>query len=131
MTLSIGLQELPTLSIADKPNRWADNVCKYIGWGVRWEIEGWLNHTDPRENTIGENIRIWANIAGRTFFRDLTDAVSHVDLGSDNMEPYLFVTRQLLWTIWSRLVTMGRGFNLGELRENSKDKINGMTYEMN
>jgi hypothetical protein len=54
MIRSIGLNELPHLSIADRINRWADNVCKYIGWGARWEnFEGWVQHTDPREYTEG------------------------------------------------------------------------------
>ena len=131
MILSIGLNELPHLSIAERVNRWADNVCKYIGWGARWEnFEGWVQHTDPREYTEGQDARLWANIAGRMFFSDLTEVVSNVDLGSENMESYLFVARQLLWTIWSRLIYLGRGYNLDELRENSKDKIFGMTYEL-
>ena len=83
MILSIGLNELPHLSIAERTTRWADNVCKYIGWGARWEnFEGWVKHTDPREYTEGEDTRLWANIAGRSFFSDLTEVVSHVNLGS-------------------------------------------------
>lgn len=117
MILSIGLNELPHLNIAERVNRWADNVCKYIGWGARWEnFEGWVKHTDPREYTEGEDTRLWANISGGCFFSDLTEVVSHVSLVSDNIEPYLVVARQLLWTIWSRLITLGRGYHLDELR---------------
>jgi len=35
MILSIGLTELPYISIQGRLGRWADNVIKYIGWGAR------------------------------------------------------------------------------------------------
>jgi hypothetical protein len=132
MLLSISLTRLPDMNARDRVMAYAESVTNYFGNGACWEnFRGYCRSLTPYCGPNGRrNHNQWAFIAARLFFSDLTQLCCSEKLSLEGRQQYTNMAAQLLSTVWSRLVTTGKGLDIERCRERSADTLAGVSYEL-